>query len=474
MASRPLTNVDTAWLRMEEPTNLMMISGVMIFSTRMDYQQLRSVIESRLLCFDRFRQRIVESRQHPGTYLWKDERTIDLDFHLQRISTPIPANETSLPELVSELMGTQLDFAHLLWQFHLIENYGSGSALICRVHHCIADGIALVQVLLSLTDSASDPTPIQPANVSNRITRLSPSLREASIEILVDPSRVIDLAKLGADGAAALGRLVLRIPDPPTIFKGELGVAKRAAWSQPVPLNEVKSISRATGGTVNDILITAMTGALRRYMEYRQQIVTDLEIRAAIPVNLRPLDEYNTLGNKFGLVFLSLPIGVADPLERLHKLKSRMDDIKGTPEAVVAFNILNIVGGTPTQIQDLVMDLFQTKGTTIMTNVPGPRETRFMAGSPLDTIMAWVPQTGRMGLGVSIISYAGHVLLGVATDQGLVPDPEKITAAFNAEFDQLSALAKDLDKRTIPGKLHGMSSQLDQAIKDLDDLLADK
>jgi diacylglycerol O-acyltransferase len=471
MVARPLSNVDTAWLRMEEPTNLMVISGVMIFSTPLNYQHLQTVIENRLLSFDRFHQRIVENRQHSGTYSWEEDTNFDLSYHLQRIATPMPDDQAALQELVGQYMGTPLDFSRPLWQLHLIEHYGSGSALICRLHHCIADGIALVQVLLSLTDSTPTVPHDQGHQVSNDIVSSTPGLHEAGIEILIDPSRLIDLAKLGADSAAALGRLVLRIPDPPTIFKGNLGVTKRAAWSLPISLDEVKAIGRATGSTVNDVLVTTMTGALRRYLIDRHQIVTDLEIRAVIPVNLRPLDEYSDLGNKFGLVFLSLPIGVIDPLERLHRLKSRMDDVKGTPEAVVAFSILNTVGMAPYQIQDLVVDLLQTKGTTVMTNVPGPREIRYLAGSPLDTIMFWVPQSGHLGLGVSIISYAGRVLLGVATDQGLVPDPDKITIAFHDEFEQLTALAKELEKRTTHGKLCEMSAQLDQALKELDDLL---
>jgi diacylglycerol O-acyltransferase len=141
---------------------------------------------------------------------------------------------------------------------------------------------------------------------------------------------------------------------------------------------------------------------------------------------------------------------------------------------VVAFSILNTVGMAPYQIQDLVVDLLQTKGTTVMTNVPGPREIRYLAGSPLDTIMFWVPQSGHLGLGVSIISYAGRVLLGVATDHGLVPDPEKITTAFHDEFEQLTALAKELEKQTTYGKLRNMGDQLDQALKDINDLLIDK
>ncbi|MCI0397768.1 MAG: WSD1 family O-acyltransferase, partial [Chloroflexi bacterium] len=203
----------------------------------------------------------------------------------------------------------------------------------------------------------------------------------------------------------------------------------------------VKAISKVTGGTVNDVLLTAAAGALGRYLRHHGQPIGGLDFRAAVPVNLRPMDEEPTLGNNFGLVFLALPVGVDDPLERLQELKRRMDAIKGSVEAVVAFGILAAVGLATAEIQDLVVQLFGAKATTVMTNVPGPRETRYFAGKAMRQVMFWVPQSGRLGLGVSILSYAGEVLLGVATDAGLVPDPEMIIQSFQEEFEALLALA---------------------------------
>jgi len=149
-------------------------------------------------------------------------------------------------------------------------------------------------------------------------------------------------------------------------------------------------------------------------------------------------------------VFLSLPVGIDDPLDRLTELKSRMDKIKGTPEAIVAYGILNAIGIATIRIEDMVVNMFGEKATAVMTNVPGPRETRYFAGQPIKDIMFWVPQSGRLGLGVSIISYAGNVLVGIATDAGLTPDPESIVEAFHREFDDLMELvylAKEADQQ---------------------------
>jgi len=197
---------------------------------------------------------------------------------------------------------------------------------------------------------------------------------------------------------------------------------------------------------VNDVLITAVTGGLRRYMRKRGERVKGVNFRATIPVNLRPLDGPIEFGNKFGLVFLSLPVGIADPLDRLRELKRRMDELKDSAEPVVAFGLLNVIGAVPAEVENFALSLFGAKATAVMTNVPGPRNTIYLAGVPLKHIMFWVPQSGHLGLGVSIISYAGEVLVGVATDAGLVPDPEQIIKGFHREFEALMQLATQVEE----------------------------
>jgi diacylglycerol O-acyltransferase len=311
-------------------------------------------------------------------------------------------------------------------------------------------------VLLSMTDDMPDapwPAPLEAKQRASRTSgpletvtttmRSAEKLMADGIDALLDPTQIAEAAKLGLGGAAALSRLLLMSPDPRTPFKGPLGIAKRAAWSQPLPLDNVKAIGRAIGATVNDVLLAAATGALRRYLQGRGEQVEGLEIRAAVPVNLRPPNEPPSLGNRFGLVFLGLPIGVDDPLDRLFDLKERMEAIKGSPEALVTFGILGTMGMVPAQLQDLGVSIFGAKATAVMTNVPGPRQTIYMAGAPIREIMFWVPQSGRLGLGVSILSYAGKVTLGVATDVGLVPDPDQIITGFDEEFKLLLRLAPE-------------------------------
>jgi diacylglycerol O-acyltransferase len=461
LTPEPFSAVDTAWLHMEHPTNLMMVTGVLVFDEVLDASRLSEQIRRRLLRVSRFTQRVVEPRFPFRTPRWETDPTFDLRAHLHRIALHPPGDAAALRELVSDLMSTPLDFSKPLWQFHLVEGFGAGSALVGRLHHSIGDGIALVRVLLSMADGGEGPRePVSEsaeeahgwerlvpllgpaAKVVSRTLKATESLLHEGAETLAHPEHLLDLAARGASGADALAKLLLMPPDPPTPFKGPLGVAKRAAWSDPVPLDDVKAAGKALGATVNDVLLAAVTGALRRYLEGRGTPLKDLEFRAVVPVNLRKPEEEHELGNRFGLVFLTLPVGIEDPVDRLFELKERMDEIKGSPEAVVALGLLGAIGSAPADVERLVVDLFGRAGTGVMTNVMGPRERISFAGVPAREIMFWVPQSGRLGLGVSILSYAGGVSLGVATDAGLVPDPEKILDGFREEFDALAAAAR--------------------------------
>ena len=455
-----MANVDTAWWHMEAPTNLMMITGIMVFKGPLDYERLLATVEKRMLVFDRFRQRIVDPAAPLNPVMWELDPYFDLRSHIRRVALPEPGDKVALENLVSDLMSTPLDYNKPLWQFHIVDDYEDGFAVVGRLHHCIADGIALMRVLLSLTDDEPDAVWLEDETTDNGRQRgllrrtLGPALglakttRHVSGTVLREsfktarhPGRVVDAARYGVDFAARLGKITLRWPDPPTLFKGELSVRKQAAWSEAVSLNEVKMIGRATGGTVNDVMITAVTGALRRYMEDRDAQTAGLHFRAYIPFNLRPPDEEIELGNKFGLVFLKLPIGTVDQMERLQIIKQRMDELKNSKEPVVAITLLATAGMLPKDIEKQVFKLYHAKATAVLTNVPGPQRPLYMAGGKLLSIMGWVPQAGSLGLGISIISYNGQVFVGINTDAGLVPDAAQIIEHFQAEFAELRELA---------------------------------
>ena len=452
--SERISGIDTAWLRMECPTNLMMITGVMIFSERLACERLREVIETRFLKYRRFTQLAV---QKAAGAFWENDPYFDIDRHVLRTALPGRADKAELQHLASDLMSTPLDFTKPLWQFHLVEDYQGGSAVIMRIHHCYADGIALIHVLLSLTDPAADaaPTPAVEAEraedagifrrffepvdrVVNTTLKLGRGLVGEGADIVRHPTRALDYARNGARLATEIARLALMSDDSKTRFKRDLGVSKRVAWAEPLPLPEVKTVSKALGGSINDVLLAAVAGALRDYLVERGDPVPDhLQVRAVIPVNLRPLEKAARLGNFFGLVFLALPVGVANPLERVYEVRRRMDELKESYQPILALGLLGAAGMGPNLVQQSLLEILSKKASAVMTNVPGPREPIFLGGARLSEMMFWVPQSGQIGMGVSILSYNNRVHFGLVADRNLVDDPAAIIGRFAGEFEKL-------------------------------------
>ena len=461
MAREYLSSIDTAMLHLDEPTNPMVITAVMIFKAPIDFARLSQTVEIRILGMRRFRQRLAWSRLGTGKPYWQDDLYFDLGYHLQRATLPPPGDQTALQDVVSLLASTPLDRSRPLWQFHLIENYAECCALVLRFHHSIADGMALVQVILSLTDSDPDaPWPIvrpegdglrrssllgavlRPARQGLKATQTaSARLIQESRGLAAEPSRLIDTGRAGMDAALDLSRFLLLEPDPNTVLRGELGMKKRVAWSEGISLESVQSIRRKLGGTVNDVLLTVVAGALRRYLQDCGEPVDNLSIRVTIPVSMRSPGRKIELGNRVGTVFVTLPISITDPVCRLGEVVRRMNGRKESWEGPIFYVALKGLGPAPAQIANTLINAFSTRATAVMTNVKGPQHQLYLAGSPVEALLPWAPTTGRMGMALSVLSYAGEVRLGVLADEGLVPEPERVIAGFQAEFDALLAQA---------------------------------
>ena len=450
----PMSKVDTAWLRMERPTNPMMITGVLMFAEPMSIDRLRRVIKDRFLAYRRFRQKAVDTAAGAS---WQTDEHFDLDWHVQEAALPGRGGKRALERHVSQLASTPLNHSRPLWQFQLVERYGSGSALIARIHHSYADGMALVQVLLSLTDTERNPAKDsdlaktwlkhEHAHVARRVgavdryMKLGSRVVEKGMEMYRDPSLAGVLAKEGGEIARELLHALALPDDPPSLLRGTLGVSKRVAWAEPLDLEEVKAVGRACDCTVNDILMATAAGALRNYMIERGDAVDGLTLRATVPVNLRPLEHARQLGNHFGLVFLELPVGEDNPIRRVERVAECMQQLKGSRQAIVAFGLLAALGMAPSPVQGLALELFSRKASAVATNVPGPQQPLFMAGCEVREMMFWVPQTGSIGLGISILSYNGRVHFGLIADAKLIPDPDAVIRRFGSEFDKLLYLA---------------------------------
>ncbi len=482
-----MTKVDTAWLRMDCDANLMMIVGVWQLAPGVKYAAVCERIDSSLLKYNRFKQRVMEDA---AGATWVNDRKFDLANHVVLETLPKPSKapkghnhqigqqigqQAALQDRVAQLATQRLDPKRPLWQMHLIEDYTGpdgvkGSALIVRIHHCIGDGIALISVTMSLVDGGSPPPERRKKHAAAGAedwiadTLLKPftdltvkalgavgegaSRSLGILDMLNDPKAgakkgmgaSLDMAKVlmqvVKDGAA----LALMPDDSKTRLKGKPGGHKKVAWCDPIPLEEVRAVGKALNCSINDVLLSCVAGALGEYLKSFGDDIKDQEIRAMVPVNLRPLDQAYKLGNHFGLVPLVLPIGVENPIERVYEVRRRMAELKGSYQPLLAYSLLAVAGLLIKPAQDMMLNLFAKKTTAVMTNVPGPKDKLKFCGSTLEQSMFWVPQSGDVGLGVSILSYGGGVQFGVITDSALCPEPQRIIDEFVPEFAKLSVV----------------------------------
>ncbi|MEO9069345.1 MAG: wax ester/triacylglycerol synthase family O-acyltransferase, partial [Caldimonas sp.] len=399
---------------------------------------------------------------------WCDDGSFDIHHHVVReklVRAQGQSERAALQARAGELASTPLDPDRPLWQFHLVENYEGGSALIARVHHCIGDGVALIAVMMTITDGGNDPPSrrkrsaddagngdwlndvvLKPlGGVSVKAAALVEASISRSLDLLADPHRgllgTLDSARLGARVMQDLAAMALMPDDSPTLLKGKLTGVKRVAWGDPMALERVKAIGKALGCSINDVLLAGVAGAIGAWLRDQGDDPAGKEIRAMVPVNLRPLDKAWQLGNRFGLAPLVLPIGIENPLARVYAVRARMNQLKASYQPLLAFAVLAAAGQCPQALQDMILGLFAKKSTAVMTNVPGPAVPLTFCGSTLRQTMFWVPASGDIGVGVSILSYGGGVQFGLITDDALCADPQAIVDRFEPEFDKLLLLA---------------------------------
>ena len=444
----------------------MMIVGVWVIRPGIRYADLAARLQERMTRYPRFVQRVVEDAAGAS---WVADPAFDIANHLVVETLPRTRKtppQQALQDRLAALCMVPLDRAHPLWQFHLVEHYQGGSALMLRIHHCIADGIALISVTQSLVDGGAPPPPrpvagpqpaedwiaqalIQPlTQLAVKALGLAGEGAVKSLDMVMDPHRgvekglsgSVDAAKMAYQVLGDLAALALMADDAPTSLKGLPGRQKRVAWCPPLPLAEVKAVGRALNCSVNDVLLSCVAGAIGAYLRAQGEPVAGKDIRAMVPVNLRPLEQAYRLGNQFGLAPLVLPIGLDNPVERVYEVRRRMGSLKGSMQPLLTFGLLAVAGLLIKPAQDAMLNLFSKKTTAVMTNVPGPTQKLKICGATIEESLFWVPQSGTVGLGVSILSYGGGVQFGVVSDSTLCPEPQAIIDRFEPEFAKLATV----------------------------------
>jgi diacylglycerol O-acyltransferase / wax synthase len=443
-----MSGTDTSWLRMDRPANLMIIVGVWILQGPVALEKLESQLAEGLLGYRRYRQKVEYA---PGAIFWRDDPNFVLAHHMKRVRLPGRGGKAELERFVGELASEPLDPNHPLWTIHIIEEYDNGAAVVFRMHHAIADGMALMGVTMALVDgpgrdahlaehSEAEDGWLQSAMAPvvaalNAGAQASTSTFRAAVELARNPMQAAKLVRDGVGVAGELAWLLLMPTDTPTRFKGVPAGSKRVAWCEPLILPEVKAVAHALGCSINDILLSCVAGAMRRYLEDKGDKTDGVECRVLVPIDPRQPGD-SELGNRFGIIGILLPVGLKHPLERLMTVRKRALELKTSYEPRVSLSLFAALGYLPKVAQDQLFNLITSRATAVMTNVPGPAAPLTVAGSLLKQSLFWVPQTGDVGMGVSILSYAGKVQFGLITDAALTPDPEAIVSRFAEEFDR--------------------------------------
>lgn len=451
------SGIDSAWLQLGHETNRMVVHGVVVCTGDLDVDVLRRRVA------DRWVPRYPGLRQRPtwpsgplGPARWVDAEP-DLHEHVRLAPLERPVDEAGLERFVGELMSRPLPDDRPWWALDVVRGYQtSATAVVVSIHHGLADGVALGHLFHALADDPVEPDEETPT-VYSAPPESRHGLRDLQLLGASIPRRALDLGGVlwrwptsgGREDVATTARAigasqaVLTRPraEKSTVLQGTLGTAKSARWTAPVSLDRVRGVGRRHGATVNDVLGAVVAGAVREYLATADGTEVP-KLRAVMPSNLRPLDKpvSQWLGNEFGLVLPTLPTDEPDATRRIERMHTTMDRVKRTSQALITFAAIAAAGlGRPEWTRALVAQYAAT-ATLILTNVPGPRRDLQIAGHPVADLVFWVPCSGNLALGISVLSYAGRIRLGVAADTAVLGGEDgvdRFTAALSTALAEL-------------------------------------
>jgi diacylglycerol O-acyltransferase len=458
MSSDRLTGLDSSFLHLERgPAHMHVASTTLFEGPAPGYVEFRDHIESRLHLVPRFRQKLRFVPFGQGRPKWIDDPRFNLSYHVRHTALPAPGGEDELRTLAARIFSQRLDRSKPLWEMWLVDGVeGDRFAIVAKTHHCLVDGVSGVDITTVLFDAARDPSPGAPA--PTWLPRPEPSnaqvLGEALIERATEPAEVVRgvravfsrprrAAQAAIEGLEAAGTFARTgLGAPPSPFNVDIGPYRRFAWVQ-VELEDLKRIKNETGGTVNDVVLAAVAGALGRYLRAHGHSIQDLELRAMVPISVRADDEHGALGNRVSSYICPLPIGIEDPVERLKAVSATMGDLKQSKQAVGATLMTELADFAPPTIvnQAARLQSRQRFFNMVVTNVPGPQFTLYLMGRRLQRVIPMVPLAKRQAVCFGIMSYDGHVDFGLIGDFDALPDLDALAADLEASLAELAATA---------------------------------
>jgi diacylglycerol O-acyltransferase len=459
-----LTALDNSFLLLEKPNSYMHVASTFIFDVGplrrpeggVDMEAVRSATEGLLPRIPRYRQKLkyIPLERHP---VWVDDDRFNLDYHLRHTALPKPGSIAQLKALSARIMQQHLDRSRPLWEMWIVEGLeGDRFALISKVHHCMIDGVSGVDLMnaqLKTTPDREIPDllPYFPRPAPSGLELLRHELlRRAALPLSAfrdvrdfvreaEDARVEIAVRLRAL-AETLGTTLRRASDTP--LNRPIGPHRRFDWMS-MEVAEIKDVRRGLGGSLNDVVLTVVTGAVRRFLERRGVSPRGLDFRVMAPVSVRSEGQRGQLGNRVSAWMIDLPVSLPDPRQQLERIAARTRELKESKQAVGADVLTAAADWTPSTL----LALGARNATRLLpfnmvvTNVPGPQVPMYLLGARMTEAYPHVPLTDRLGLGIALLSYDGRIGWGFNADYDVVPDLASFVGDVKASFHELREAA---------------------------------
>ena len=463
-----MSTLDAGFFFVEHENVPMHIGSVAVFEGPAPaYEDLIELIAAKLPLVPRYRQVVRTAPMQIFRPVWADDEHFEIGYHVRHVAVPSPGGAGQLRKLAAQIFAQRLDRARPLWEAWLLEGLKGGRwAVLSKVHHCVVDGIGgndLMTAIFDLDRDAERPAPAawEPEPEPSLLDLVAAGVRDTvagPFRQLAGLSRLLgqpmpardEVLDFGRGLTASAGRLA--VPSAASL-NGSIGPHRRWAWAR-ASLSEVKEIRSALGGTVNDVVLAAITRGFRDLLEARGELTDGLVVRSLVPVSTRNQDEQGVTSNRVSAVLVNLPVGEPDPLQRLALLRDQMDDLKRTSQAVGAEILTGMLGfAAPTLLalgSRAAFSLPQPLVQTVTTNVPGPRFPLFLLGRRMMRIYPYVPIGDRLRISVAVFSYLDRFSFGITADYDAVPDLGVLTRGISRGLAELEALSAGPSRAAAP------------------------
>lgn len=457
--SKRMSMADAFFLYFEKPNAPLHIGSLGIFEGLIPLEKAREGLEQRMHLIPRYRQRPVFPPLFRGHPTWEDDPDFSLDRHLRLIELPPPVREQQLHEVCAQIFGEPLPRDRPLWEIAVVHGLeGDRTGYVSRVHHCLVDGVSGIELLLALLDVSPEPLPMQPPQQpwqAKPMPNPLSSWMDAALDWwsetlvaltewqkqLIDPRDALRFASQ-LTAALQIGLSAAMQPPSPVFWNRPVGKRRRFAFVT-MPFQEVRGIRSTLGGTVNDVVLTILGGALGRYLQSHGEHVEGSNVRLMIPVNVRKEDQRGNLGNRVSMMLPQLPVGISDPIARLTAVREEMDRLKSADQGASFDTLLKLAETTPSAFSVVAGAIGLLPGmlNLVCTNVPGPLIPLYGSGHRMIASYPLLPLAADLGLGVAITSYDKSLYWGIICDPAIVPDVDRLRGLIDEEFRTLRDLA---------------------------------